>query len=230
MSAIVGTDLDDSLIGTDGNDSIFGRAGNDQISGLNGKDLLNGGNGNDSLRGGYGSDFLNGEAGDDFLEGEFDNDKLYGGDGSDGLVGGTGNDILNGGNGHDRLNGTGGVDGLNSGKLEIDTLTGKAGNDVFILSSSYRTLITPSYVGNGNSDYALITDFDKSKDVVFLPQKDTGAVDTFIGYSLGASPNNLPKGTAVFANYLGAQPDLIAILQGVSPNSTSLSEPYFQIQ
>jgi hypothetical protein len=47
-------------------------------------------------------------------------------------------------------------------------------------------------------------------------------------YSLGASPQGLPGGTAIFANNLGTQPDLVAILQGVDPGSVSLSEPYFK--
>ncbi len=53
-----------------------------------------------------------------------------------------------------------------------------------------------------------------------------------INYSLGVSPSGLPEGTGLFAEFANkpdAQPELIAILQGVSPNFVSLIEPYFNI-
>lgn len=43
--------------------------------------------------------------------------------------------------------------------------------------------------------------------------------DTTIMYSLGTSPKGLLQGTALYADNLGAKPDLIAILQGVSPDT-----------
>lgn len=55
---------------------------------------------------------------------------------------------------------------VNRGRNEIDTLTGGAGKDKFVLSSgSGRDGVGSSYIGSGSGDYALITDFNKCEDV-----------------------------------------------------------------
>ena len=89
--------------------------------------------------------------------------------------------------------------------------------------------MAPIYVGSGNSDYTVITDFNLRDDVIILVPRD-GEVPfgNLVEYMLGASPNGLPTGTAIFADNVGTKPDLIAILQNVSPNSISLAQPYFQ--
>ncbi|MBD0388764.1 MAG: hypothetical protein ICV54_20230 [Nostoc sp. C3-bin3] len=46
-------------------------------------------------------------------------------------------------------------------------------------------------------------------------------------YSLGITPEGLPTGTAIYANNISTQPELVAILQGISPGTLSLIEPYF---
>ena len=87
----------------------------------------------------------------------------------------------------------------------------------------------PSYRFNGNDDYALITDFNKTEDFIELRTTDgRGSTPTTVEYSLGASPSGLAQGTAIYVNNLGTQPDLIAILQNVSPDSVSLSDSYFK--
>ncbi|HCF29045.1 MAG TPA: hypothetical protein DEV81_17995, partial [Cyanobacteria bacterium UBA11049] len=95
----------------------------------------------------------------------------------------------------------------------------------------------PLYVGGGNSDYALITDFNKSEDVIRLATTDglprlasdgQTVVATRVEYSLGASPEGLPQGTGIYVNNMGTKPDLIGILQGVEPNSVSLTASYFK--
>jgi hypothetical protein len=49
---------------------------------------------------------------------------------------------------------------LNAGRGEIDSLTGGAGKDVFVLGSEYGSLYDDGIVKNaGLNDYALITDF-----------------------------------------------------------------------
>jgi hypothetical protein len=87
------------------------------------------------------------------------------------------------------------------------------------------------YIGEGNQDYALVTDFNLSeKDVIELTTTVPGSGSgTEVEYSLGASPQGLPGGTAIFANNIGTQPDLVAIVQGINPGSLSLSEPYFNL-
>lgn len=251
MTVLFGTNANDTLTGTEQNDRIFGRAGDDTLSGLGGKDALfgeagndnlDGGAGNDLLSGGYGNDsigdfdggndLLFGGAGDDRLSDSSGNNRLYGEDGNDSLQSFSGNDRLLGGAGNDTLDGT---FGNTRGQKEIDVLTGGAGKDTFILRDSVGGgFAGPSYIGAGNDDYALITDFNKGKDIIELATDeftDRGPLTPTIQpveYSLGASPSGLPQGTGIYVNNLGTQPDLIAVLQGVDPNSVSLSDPYFQ--
>jgi len=149
----------------------------------------------------------------------------------DALVGGVGSDFLSGGSGNDTLIGVdpfvpafgfGGTADNPVAPFEIDTLTGGAGSDTFFLGDNGTVLgITREdsrpevyYVDGGNSDFALITDFNLSEDVIQLPAN--------YSFSLGASPADLPSGTSIsFEN------DLIGILQGVSPSDLSLGSSNF---
>ena len=186
------------------------------ILGTSVDDTLIGGDENNSIYGGRGSDRLSGVAG------------------SDAIVGSYGNDILDGGDGNDTLIGAGRIDqytgAVSRGAREIDLLTGGSGADTFVFAGgSARGGGGPSYRFNGNSDYALVTDFNKSEDIISLAKVEfSGSSSTAVEYSLGASPEGSPIGTGIYVNNLGAQPDLIAILQGVDSNSVSLTEPYFQ--
>ncbi|MBE9014764.1 hypothetical protein IQ272_01060 [Chroococcidiopsidales cyanobacterium LEGE 13417] len=164
--------------------------------------------------------------------------RLYGGKGNDTLVGGFDNDVLDGGDGDDWVNGAGGrvadiFGTVSRGRNEIDTLTGGAGKDSFVLSGgSGRDGVGASYIGAGNGDYALITNFNKCEDVIRLENTEyvVGRYpDTTIAYSLGTSPKGLPQGTALYADNLGAKPDLIAIFAGISPDTLDLSASYFQV-
>ena len=182
----------DVLFGGDGNDILNGENGNDIFNGGNGNDILNGGNGNDIAFGGRGNDrffggngndqffgedgndLANGDAGDDLLNGGNGNDTLNGSSGNDTLIGGAGADQLDGGAGNDSLFGDAGDDTLigvdrfaptsGFGSGEIDTLNGGQGRDKFVLGEGTQVY----YFGGGNSDYAQITDFNLSQDVIQL--------------------------------------------------------------
>lgn len=236
MVVIVGTNLSDTLTGTLENDRIFGKAGDDALSGSLGDDLLFGNNGNDLLDGNDGKDSLLGGNRDDYIFGGSDEDFLSGGRGNDFLYGGNGNDYLQGGKGNDILEGAGANSSpgrlVTFGSGTIDQLTGEAGEDTFVLRGGYIPIgVHPYYLDGGDSDYALITDFDKSEDSIQLLTQnidDAGALIITVEYDLGASPSGLPSGTGIFVKNLGTQPDLIAILQNIAPDSVSFSEPYFQ--
>lgn len=223
-------------------DFLAGGSGIDELDGDDGNDRLDGGSGDDRLFGDLGDDELYGKDGDDSLNGgSFDDveftgdDRLHGGNGNDNLVGAFGNDHLHGGNGDDILNGADGDNmfgGSSLGANEIDILTGGARADTFVLFGATARFGNSSYYDESSeNDYALITDFDKSLDVIQLIDKEGG--ETLLQYSIGASPNGLPAGSAIFyefADIPGTTPELIAILQNVTPDSLSISASYFNIK
>ncbi len=160
-TTINGTAGNDTLNGTSADDIINGLAGNDTLNGLDGNDTLNGDNGNDKLNGGKGNDTLNGGNGNDILSGGAGNDILFGGAGNNTLVGGAGNDKITGGNQNDIITGS---DRTARGVGEVDILTGGGGRDKFVLGNTSDVY----YVGNGNNDYAKITDFNLFQDSIDL--------------------------------------------------------------
>jgi Ca2+-binding RTX toxin-like protein len=227
-----------------GNDRIDGGSGNDFIVGGNGSDHIYGGNGDDQIFGGVyapftggysdGDDRIDGGNGSDTIYADSGNDRINGGNGNDSLIGYVGNDILNGGAGIDTLDGAGylfpNTPGPTSfGEGEIDVLTGGAGVDTFKFGASNRGGWSPYYRFQGNNDYALITDFNKYEDSIELYTSFGHTPIVEVEYSLGASPQGLPTGTGIFINNSDSQPELIAILQGVSPESLSLTDSYFKL-
>ncbi len=192
-NGLQGTVQDNILNGTDGDDSISGRQGNDKIFGNSGQDVLSGN--------------LN----DDYLDGEKGQDIVIGGDGKDSLFGGLGNDVLKGDNGNDILTGVD-INAINPGIEEIDTLTGGGRSDIFVLGDANNT-----YYDNGDSDYALITDFNASEDSIQLQGK---AAD----YVLVPFSQANQVATAIYRK--AAQNELIGILQGGA--NLSLSGGYFR--
>lgn len=191
---------------------------------------LYGTTGSDRLIGGADDNTIFGDAGDDIIEGNDGNDTLFGELGNDRLSGGNGNDTLFGEAGNNILSGDAGNDYLLAEGSEVDILIGGAGADKFGLATAIAIAngVTTgkgvTYKSAGNSDYALITDFNLTEDIIQLPRMDETQV---VEYSLAATPSGLPTGTGIFANNLGAKPELIAILQNIAPNSVSLSQPYF---
>lgn len=216
MAIIQGTQGNDSFLnGTVEDDKIYGFAGDDSLYGNQGSDKLYGGKDNDTLDGADGNDTLDGAQGNDTLYGYVGNDILYGGKGNDKLVGWIGNDILYGGAGNDFLDGAFEGSGFGGGENQIDTLIGGAGRDTFKIS--YLDDIAPSTAGT--SDYTLIKDFNPHQDFIQL----TGAKTN---YSLSTAPNGLPKGTAIFFDKPGTEPDeLIALIE--EDSGLNLNRSYF---
>lgn len=150
----------DSLVGGADNDSLYGEGGNDTIDGSGGDDLIDGGSGNDDLNGGGGADIVVGGLDNDIVQGGTDRDLLIGGDGADSILGNAEEDILIAGmttsdGSEANLKTILGVwtgagtyaarrDALLGGLLslgnliddgDVDTLTGGAGTDWFILDT-----------------------------------------------------------------------------------------------
>ena len=123
--------------------------------------------------------------------------------GNDNLYGGSGNDILEGGLGDDRLDGS---DEFSLGAFEQDVLGGGLGSDTFVLGNSTQSY----YIAGGDSDYAIIKDFDASIDVLQLH----GSADS---YSSSQQQGDL---------HLYKSEDLVAIVKntsGLNFNSASVA-------
>ncbi|AFY68438.1 conserved repeat domain protein [Thalassoporum mexicanum PCC 7367] len=195
--AVVGGDMDaDPANNTDTDESFsvalstvggnFGTPGDDVIIGGPGNQTINGNFGDDSLFGSPGIDRLNGGSGDDFLDG------------------GSGNDFLNGGAGNDTLD----VAGTSLGVGQFDRLTGGggAGADTFILGSELGAY----YLGNGDADFAYISDFNSGVDTIVL----NGMLADYM-FVPNTTVNNL-TGQGIFNGG-----DLVAIVQQQAINTVT---------
>jgi len=152
--------------GTDGADTLNGGLGEDTISGGGGADTIFGEAADDFLFGNGGNDTLYGDGGDDFLVGEAGSDRLLGGFGNDSLFGEGGNDDLLGGAGDDFLFGT--TAEVNR-PGEIDILTGGGGADIFVLGDADGIYYDDGLSNqSGTSDYAYLSDFDRTEDIIAL--------------------------------------------------------------
>lgn len=149
------------------------------------------------------SDRLSGNAAANIIHGKQGHDSLTGGAGNDGLLGGNDNDILIGVN----------PNATSPGENEIDSLTGGEGADIFVLGDAK----TGYYGQTGNSDYALITDFDTTVDRIQLH-------GSYADYLLTQSPDGLPAGTLILSQ-AGNTDELIGIVAGNS--NLSLEGDYF---
>jgi Ca2+-binding RTX toxin-like protein len=134
------------------------------------------------------------------------NDTIVGANKNSKLTGGGGNDTITGGSKNDRITGT---DATARGVGEVDTLTGGGGRDKFVLGDSNGAY----YVGKGNNDYALITDFDLFKDSI--------SIGSFKNYSFALEGNNTIN---LFSGKDVKTRDLIAKIQisgGISSNNAN---------
>lgn len=191
--------------------SIFfddGTAGlNDIVIGVDDAGL-NTGAGDDIVLGGAGNDTLNGGAGNDMLLGLSGSNSLSGDAGDDTISGGAFSYISDGGT--STLTVTGDANG-------IDTMTGGIGADRFVLggntTAEANSDLIIHYDELGNSDYALIQDFDSTQDTIELGGSKAS-------YSLVTASGGLPTGTALYRGN-----ELIAVIQG--SENLSLSASYF---
>ena len=202
------------------NNGLQGTVQDDIINGTAGEDTISGLQGNDKIFGDRGSDVLSGNQNDDYLDGGKGRDTIAGGEGNDTLIGGLGNDLLQGDAGNDILTGVD-TNAINPGLEEVDTLTGGGGSDIFRLGDASTTYYdNRNDADAGDGDYALITDFNASEDIIQLH----GNVSDYLLVSL--SQSNLPS-TAIFRKTAG-QNELIGILQGGSNLSLQASSNYFK--
>ena len=103
-------------------------------------------------------------------------------------------------------------------------MTGNEGNDLFELGQISSTGNQDVFYNDGDvatsgyNDYALITDFGtEERDKIEL-------VGEISNYSLAASPDDFPSGTAIYLND-GETPELIAIVKDIDPSTLDLHNP-----
>ncbi|WP_424099579.1 calcium-binding protein [Moorena producens] len=204
------------IFGGRSNDILVSRATSATFNGGKGSDILTSISGNNSFSGGEDDDILLGGIGNDTLDGGEGNDIIAGISGDDSISGGLGDDTLTGGSIFVSKEGNSTTIFV-SDTSGIDTLSGGEGADRLLLGGKSQfvgetTVI--QYDEAGNDDYALITDFDTTEDVIQLGGSQSD-------YRLDSSPIGLPSGTGIF---LGNE--LTAIVQGSS--ELDLSASYFE--
>ncbi|MCC5666039.1 hypothetical protein LC653_19470 [Nostoc sp. CHAB 5784] len=212
---IDGGDDNDNIDGGEGIDSISGGEGSDRIFGGNGNDIISAGNGDDIIDGGADNDSISGGEGSDRIFGRNGNDTISGEAGADILIAGLGNDYLDGGEGNDRLIGVDTnvtVNGVGFGTGEVDILTGSSGSDTFVLGdSSFLYYDDGKSWTTGESDYALITDFDFNQDFIELKgSRDFYSLDFF------TSATGTTDAALIYDPGVIATDEVIGVLQNVS--------------
>ena len=206
------------LYGDETSNTLRGKQGDDRLYGRGGNDILLGDSGDDSLYGENGDDTLNGDEGNDYLNGGLGDDVLAGGDGDDTLIGASRSSlawVLTPTFNSDSARLLGGLDRIPDrnwliDNKQVDSLTGGAGADAFVLSDwtsdwGSGLFARNNYTSAGNEDYALITDFNPTEDLIRL----SGKADDYI---LDSAPADLPGGTAIYFGSNSSK-DLVAILE-----------------
>ncbi|MEO0825202.1 MAG: cadherin-like domain-containing protein [Cyanobacteria bacterium J06635_1] len=130
-----------------------------------------------------------------------------GGNGKDKLNGTAGDDILNGGNGKDRLSG---IDQSipRPGRGEFDILTGGNGKDTFVLGNPDQIF----YLGQGDADLAVITDFGRGPDQIQLRELAPNAPRSY-DFTFVDDFNSLGAGTQISVVGSDNSSDLIGFVQ-----------------
>jgi Ca2+-binding RTX toxin-like protein len=145
------------------------------------------------------------------IVGGANNDRIFGGNVNSKLTGGGGNDTIAGGSKNDTITGT---NSKARGVGEVDTLTGGGGKDKFILGDKNGAY----YVGKGNNDYALITDFDLFNDSI--------SIGKLKNYSFALEGNNtidLYSGKNVKTRDLIAKIQIAGGISTVASNAKSIA-------
>lgn len=136
------------------------------------------------------------------------------------LWGSTSNDKILGGDGNDIITGAvkRGATAIRLGKGQIDTLTGGAGKDVFVLGDSRGVFYNDNLVANsGSSDYALITDFSLIDDKLQL--LSGSYLTTVSGGNLSLYWDRNKNGRLNLSG--NNQDEMIALINGVTTLSRS---------
>ena len=124
------------------------------------------------------------------------------------MFGGTGNDVLTGGAGGDQLTGVQ-ADDERPGTGEIDSLSGGAGADRFVLGNINKNFYA-DFPDSGIDDYAIIEDFEAGVDTIRVGSpvtfRDAG---TFPGLENGP----IPGGVAISINDPSQGTELIGIVR-----------------
>ena len=155
---------------------------------------------------------ITGTAYADYLRGYSGDDKLIGGEGNDNIAGGDGSDIITPVNPNVAKPGLG----------NVDTVTGGAGEDTFILSdATWIGYDDYNRTTDGTSDYLLIKDFNPQEDIIQL-------LGSGSDYTTTVSGNNIN----LYINKPDSEPDeLIAVLENtqnlINPLQFNLSGSYF---
>jgi RTX calcium-binding nonapeptide repeat (4 copies) len=236
-STIYGGADQDSLVGTPSNDVIYGDLGLDTLYGLDGNDTMYGSNLSAPTT--DGADYLNGQEGNDVISAGYGNDRIYGESGLDVLFGNDGDDTLYGRTANDRIEGGAGNDKLwahldgtwvqpTGNILGVDTLTGGAGADDFIVSADPY---------NPGSSFGDVKDFTGTGSGTgsdrFYFQNDNlyQVFGSGISYTLSNIPNGADLQLRVMVNQNGFTDDY-AVLRGraltpppVNPLSRSADSP-----
>lgn len=124
------------------------------------------------------NDVINGQGGSDVLSGLSGDDLLRGGDGNDTLIGGLGVDTLVGGKGEDTLDGGFGA---------LNTLTGGANADVFVMRRNQSQFVTDFQVGedkfflDGNLKFSDLSFFQVSGATAISVLSDNATIAVVAG-------------------------------------------------
>jgi Ca2+-binding RTX toxin-like protein len=148
---------------------------------------------------------VDGTQNDDIIVGNNEANTINGNGGNDSLTGAGGNDAITGRDGNDTVSGT---DSSVRGAGELDTLTGGAGGDKFILGDASGAY----YRAQGDGDFASITDFgsgeqiqlgtgdtyqlDRASDNFKVFVTTGGVRDLIADVSFGSASSNNPVGIA----------------------------------
>lgn len=195
--------------------TLTGNAGANILKGMAGADTVNGGDGNDTLYAGASAS----DSGDAAI------DMLYGGNGNDTLYA----------DGCDQIYGDAGNDTLNAGSSNNNTLSGGAGDDVYIVSQTNNFIVEQSNSGldtvqtdafsiNLQGDTAIENAINVTGEIERLSLTGTANLDGYgnnmANHIRGNSGNNVLQGGAGEDILLGGEGNdtLYASAPGVAVN------------